>query len=61
MELLNSKLYRSSLEGLCAGPELDFLREKTVLITGASGMLGSCLVDLLSVWNETQDLSLIHI
>lgn len=55
MELLNSKLYRSSLEGLCAGPELDFLREKTVLITGASGMLGSCLVDLLSVWNETQD------
>lgn len=54
MNLLDSGLYRSSLKRLSAGSRLDFLQEKTVLITGASGMLGSCLVDLLSVWNETQ-------
>lgn len=54
MNLLNSELYRSSLERICAGIDLDFLQGRTVLITGASGMLGSCFVDLLSVWNQTQ-------
>ena len=54
MNLLNSGLYRASLERLCAGIDLDFLQGRTVLVTGASGMLGSCLVDLLSAWNQTQ-------
>ena len=54
MNPLNSERYRSSLEHLCVGAGLDFLRGRTVLITGASGMLGSCLVDLLSVWNRGQ-------
>ena len=54
MDLLNSGLYHASLERLCAGTDLDFLQGRTVLVTGASGMLGSCLVDLLSVWNQTQ-------
>ena len=54
MNLLNSELYRSALERICAGIDLDFLQGRTVLVTGASGMLGSCLVDLLSVWNQTQ-------
>lgn len=54
MNLLNSGRYRSSLERLCAGIDLDFLQDRTVLVTGASGMLGSCLVDLLCVWNQTQ-------
>lgn len=54
MELLNSEAYRFSLEKLCAGLDLDFLQGRTVLVTGASGMLGGCLVDLLSVWNQKQ-------
>lgn len=47
MYLLDSEHYASSLEKAAAGIDLDLLRDKTVLITGASGMLGSCLVDLL--------------
>ena len=47
MRLLNSERYRSSLTSACAGIDLDFLQGKTVLIAGASGMLGSCLADLL--------------
>lgn len=54
MDLLNSDLYRSSLERMCVEVDLHFLQGRTVLITGASGMLGSCLVDLLGVWNENQ-------
>ena len=54
MDLLNCGLYRSSLERLCAGMDLDFLQGRTVLITGASGMLVSCLADLLSIWNGAQ-------
>ncbi len=52
--LLESKLYRRALERMCAGVDLRFLQGGTVLITGASGMLGSCLVDALSVWNRKQ-------
>lgn len=54
MDLLDSRVYRSSLERVCSGLDLSFLQGKALLITGASGMLGSCLADLLSVWNEHQ-------
>lgn len=54
MNLLDSVRYRSSLERVCADTDLDFLHGKTLMVTGASGMLGSCLIDLLGVWNENQ-------
>lgn len=47
MYLLDSERYASSLANAAAGIDLNLLRNKTVLVTGASGMLGSCLVDLL--------------
>jgi len=54
MNLLNSEIYRSSLERLYTGIDLDFLNGSTILVTGASGMLGSCLVYALCVWNQSQ-------
>lgn len=33
------------------------LKNKKILITGASGMIGSCLVDLLLYWNRWFDMS----
>lgn len=47
MYLLNSERYTSALTKAATGIDLELLRDKTVLIAGASGMLGSCLVDLL--------------
>ena len=48
--MVESKLYRSSLEGLYNSVEVD---DKTFLITGASGLIGSCLVDLLMSANTS--------
>lgn len=56
MHLLENEKYRESLSVVCRGIDLNFLRGKTVLITGASGMLGSCLVDALALWNREQDM-----
>jgi len=54
MELLKSKAYCASIEDICADIDLSALRNKTLLIAGASGMLGSCLIDILGCWNQRQ-------
>ena len=51
---LKSRTYQAALERTCSGMDLRFLQNKTVLISGATGMLGSCLVDMLCVWNRGQ-------
>lgn len=48
MELMNSERYISALKKVnCEG-----LAGKTVVITGGTGMIGSCLVDALAVFNR---------
>lgn len=51
MDLLENQAYINSLKAIS---RLDFLSGKTVLVSGASGMLGSCLVDAIMVWNRQQ-------
>lgn len=58
MRLLENKLY---LEDLQYVTELDLpwesLKNKTVLVTGATGMIASCFIDVLMLLNTTKDLN----
>lgn len=55
MLLMENAQYRARLDKtIAAFPYWNALEGKTIFLSGATGMLGSCLVDLLSVWNETQ-------
>ena len=48
MHLINSERYVRSLNNVCC----DGLAGKTLVITGGTGMIGSCLVDALAVFNR---------
>lgn len=54
MNPLNSRTYQVALERVCSGMDLRHLQSRTILISGAAGMLGSCLVDMLCLWNRGQ-------
>lgn len=54
MRLTENQKYLAQLQKL---KPPDFLSGKTVLITGATGMLGSCLVDALMLWNQEKNLN----
>ena len=54
MSLLSSKEYGEALQRAYAAMDLSALCGKTVLVAGATGMLGSCLVDALMHWNARQ-------
>lgn len=58
MRLLDNKMY---LEDLQYVAELDLpwelLRNKSVLVTGATGMIASCFIDVLMLLNRTKDLN----
>lgn len=50
MDLIESTQYVNALKKVnCEG-----LSGKTIVISGATGMIGSCLIDTLMVWNRTQ-------
>lgn len=51
-QIMNYELYRSSLSKLTNAVEE---KGKTFLITGATGLIGTCLVDLLMLYNETDE------
>lgn len=51
MHLMESGRYIGALKKVCC----EGLAGKTVVITGATGMIGSCLTDALAVFNRTQE------
>lgn len=53
MHVFDSKIYRSSLmRAISENETLSALTGKNILITGSTGMVGSCLVDMLFCLNE---------
>lgn len=56
MSIYNSKLWRDNLDTVIQTlPELCELEGKAVLITGATGLICSAIVDLLIRYNETHE------
>lgn len=53
MRLVENPRYAAQLRGV---GKPAFLAGKTVMITGAAGMLGSCLADVLMYWNRVDNL-----
>lgn len=53
--LINNAEYRNQIENMIQHSDLDWseLKNKSVLITGAAGMLASCMVDVLIILNES--------
>ena len=56
MNLIKSSIYINTIDNMLTDTDLSILSNKTVLITGASGMIGSCLIDALMRWNLRQEL-----
>lgn len=52
MNLWNSSTYRKDVMRTANTLDLDRLCNKRILITGASGLIGSAIVDLLLWWNK---------
>lgn len=52
MALTDSTRYLQALERVISDMDLSLLSGKTILITGSTGMVGSCMTDLLMLWNQ---------
>lgn len=48
----NHSLYREDLTNILSTPGIEVLKNKRFLITGASGLLGVCLIDALMMYNQ---------
>lgn len=56
MSIYDSRLWIESLDEMIAAlPELEGLKEKSVMLTGCTGLIGSAVVDILIRWNETHE------
>lgn len=45
-------LYQEDLKTILSHPEISSLQDKSILITGATGLLGVCLIDALMYFNH---------
>ncbi len=45
-------LYQEDLHNILNLPNIDLLKGKSILITGASGLIGVCLIDALMLYNK---------
>lgn len=52
MQITEQERYIASLDRAQSGIDLSFLRGRCVLVAGAAGMLGSCVVDLLRRYGQ---------
>ncbi len=56
MNYYKSETYRNDLEtALCDVPCMERLKNRSILVTGASGLIGSYLVDMLLTYNRLED------
>ena len=46
-------LYQEDLDRILSIPRIDDLRGKSILVTGATGLIGVCLIDALMKFNTT--------
>lgn len=59
IQLKDNEIYRAELAKVSlACPDMTMLGGHSVLVTGATGLIGSAIVDLLSFLNETLDLKI---
>ncbi len=54
MNILRNDIYIKSLSNMLDEIDISYLQGKTLLISGAYGMIGSCIVDALMLWNNKQ-------
>ncbi|ARR01148.1 NAD-dependent epimerase/dehydratase family protein [Campylobacter porcelli] len=54
---INNKLYQEDIKKIII-EDFIFLKNKSILITGASGLIGSCIVDILMFLNKKFDFNI---